>query len=89
MILDKHTVDSGRVTRGRSVSVAVGCWLFALQWHFNGTSTVLQRHFNGTSMALQWHFNGISVALAQQFHVTSKAKEERKKKWIVTSIRIG
>ena len=73
MFLDQPTVDSGIVTRGRSVSVAVGCWLFALQWHFNGTSRVLQRHFNGTSMALQWHFNGTSMAIPWQFNGTATA----------------
>ena len=34
-VLDQSTVDSGRVSRGRSVAVAVGCL------HFNGTSTAL------------------------------------------------
>ena len=36
------------VSRGRSVAVDVGCWLFALQRHFNNTSTALQWHFHGT-----------------------------------------
>ena len=49
--LDQLTVDSGGVNKGRSVAVAVCCWLFALQ-----------RHFNGTSMALPWHFQGTSIA---------------------------
>ena len=45
-------MDSGGVSRQRYVAVAVGCWLFALQWHFNVTSTALPRHCHGTSMAL-------------------------------------
>ena len=48
-VLDQPTVDSGGVTRGRSVAVAVDCCLFALQCHFNGTSTALPQHFHGTS----------------------------------------
>ena len=49
----RSTVNSWRLSRGRSVAVAVGCWLFALQRHFNGTSAALPRHFNKTSMALK------------------------------------
>ena len=62
-VLDQPTVHSGRVSRGRSVVVAVGCWLFVLQWHLNGTSTAPPWHFNGTSMALSWHFHGNSTSL--------------------------
>ena len=52
MVLDQPTVDNGRVSRGRSVATAVGCWLLngpsmALQKHFNRISTVLQRQKNG------------------------------------------
>ena len=62
VVLDQPTVDSGGVSRARSVAVAVGCCLFALQWQFNGTSMALQQNFNGTSMAFQQHFNGTSSA---------------------------
>ena len=55
-VLDQPTVDSGGVSRERSVTVTVDCC------HFNDTSTALQWHFNSTSMALQRHFNGISMA---------------------------
>ena len=48
---DQPTVDSVGVSRGRSVGVAVGCWLFALQRHFDGTSTALPWPFHSTSMA--------------------------------------
>ena len=51
-VLDQPTVDSGGVSRGRSVAVAVGCL------HFNGTSTALPRHFHGTSTVLLRHFQG-------------------------------
>ena len=47
-ILEEPTVENGGVIKGRSVAVAVGCWLLALQRHINGTSTALQRHFNST-----------------------------------------
>ena len=50
-VLDQPTVDSGGVCRGRSVALAVGCWLFALQRHFSGTSTELPGNFHGTSTA--------------------------------------
>ena len=68
-VLDKPFVNNGGVNRGRSVTVAVavGCWLFALEWHFDGTSTALQRHFHGTSSALQRQFkkknNGIVACI--------------------------
>ena len=55
-VLDQPTVDSRGVSMGRSGAVAVGCWLFALQRHFIGTSMALQQHFNGTSTALLWYF---------------------------------
>ena len=44
-VLAQPTVCSGGVNRGRSVAVAVGCWLVAvctstaLQWHCHGPST--------------------------------------------------
>ena len=68
-VLIKPTVDSGGVSRGRSVAVAVGCWLFALQRHFNCTSTTLPRHFHGTFTTLSRHLYGTS---------TKKKKEETK-----------
>ena len=70
-VLDQPTLDSGGVSRRRSV--AVGCWLFALQRHFNGTSAAHYLHFNGTLMALPWHFHNTSAALQWHFHNTSKA----------------
>ena len=76
-VLDQPTVDSGGVSRRRSVAVAVGCWLLAVctslapQWHFNSTSMALKRYFNGTSTALQRNFNGTSAALLRHFHSTS------------------
>ena len=73
-VFDQPTVDSGGVSRGWSVTVAVGCWLFALQ-----------QHFNSTSMALQQHVNDISTAFPQHIN---KEKKERKKKRIDASIRI-
>ena len=42
-VLDQPTVDRGGVSRGRYVGVAVGCCLFALQRHYNGTSVA--KHF--------------------------------------------
>ena len=63
--LDQPTVHSGGESRGKSVAEAVGCLLFALQWHFNGTSTALQRNFNGTSTVLPHQFHGTSTALQQ------------------------
>ena len=45
---DQPTAHSGGVSRGRSVAVAVSCWIFALQRHFNGISKALPRHFYGT-----------------------------------------
>ena len=48
-VLDQPPVDNGGVSSGRSVAVAVGYWLLALQWPFNGTSMALQWHFNITS----------------------------------------
>ena len=35
-VLDQPTVDNGEVSRGRSMAVAVGCLLLALQRQFNG-----------------------------------------------------
>ena len=49
--LDQLTVDSEGVSRGRSVALAVGCWMFALQLHFNGTFMALSQHFHGTFTA--------------------------------------
>ena len=45
-VLDQPTVDNGGVIRGRSVLwlLAVGCWLLALPWHFNGTSMAKNTH---------------------------------------------
>ena len=54
-VLDQATGESGGVSRGRSVAMAVGLWLFALQ-----------QHFNNTSMALPWHFHDTSMALPQK-----------------------
>ena len=53
--MDQPTVDNGGVSRGRSVAAAVGCWLLALQ-----------RHFNGTSMALQWQHFGASIRIGRE-----------------------
>ena len=50
VVLDQLTVNSGGVSRGRSVAVTVGCF------HFTGASTALQWHFRGTSMALPQNF---------------------------------
>ena len=47
--LDQPTEDSGGVSRGRSVAVAVGCLHF--KRHFYGTLTALHPHFYGTSTA--------------------------------------
>ena len=44
-VLDQPTVDSGGISGGRSVAVAVGCGLF----DYNGTSMALEQHFQGTS----------------------------------------
>ena len=57
-VLDQPTENSGGVSRGRSVAVSVGCWLFACQWHFNNTSTALPRHFYSTSTVLPRRFQG-------------------------------
>ena len=62
--LDQPTVDSGGVTRGRSVAVAVGCL------HFNGTSTALQLHFHGTSTALPQHFHCTSTTHLKKYIVS-------------------
>ena len=40
-VLNQPTADSERVSMGRYMAVAVGCWLFALQWHFNGNLMAL------------------------------------------------
>ena len=60
-------MDSGGVSRGKSVDVAVGCL------HFNVTSMALQWHFHGTSMAFQRYFNkrkkksiGASIRIGQE-----------------------
>ena len=59
-VLDQPTVVSGVLNRGKSVAVAFGCWLYALQ-----------RHFNSTSMALPQHLKGIYT----KFDDTSMAKK--------------
>ena len=41
------------------MAVAVGCWLFALQRHFNGTSTALPRHFKKIGI-------GASIRIARE-----------------------
>ena len=51
-VLEQPTLDSFGVSRGRSVAMAFGCWLLALQ-----------QQFNITSMALPWHFHSTSAAL--------------------------
>ena len=68
MLWSPDSVDSGGVCRGMCVAEAVGCELFALQWHFNCTSMALPRHFHGTSKAKK---NGIvaSIASVQRFIV--------------------
>ena len=53
------TVHSGGVSRGRSVAVAIACWLFALPWHFTSTSTALPGRFQGNFMELLQHFHCI------------------------------
>ena len=80
-VLDQLTVDSGGVSRERYVAVAVGCWLFALQWHFNGTSTALPRNFHGTSTAkknllelLSKSVKRVSVSCMQDFFLTCSIK---------------
>ena len=65
-VLDQPTVDSGGVSRGKCVAVAVGCWLCALQRHSNGTSTALLRHFTGT----QKNVALLLSALVQRFSVS-------------------
>ena len=54
-VLDQPTVDSGGVSRGRSVAMVVGCWLFAFQWHFISPSMALPQHFHGTYMSHPQH----------------------------------
>ena len=61
----------GGVSRGRSVAVAVGCWLLAV-----GTSLALQRHFLGTSTTqkntptkkwcLGFFANGATIPIGQE-----------------------
>ena len=64
--LDQPKMDNGGVSGGRSVAVAVGCWLLALQWHSNSTSRAVQRRFNVASKELQQHFNDRQKKLQQQ-----------------------
>ena len=89
-VLDQPTVDSGVVSRGRYVAVAVGRWLFALQWHLNSTSTTaLQQHFHNTSTELQRHAHSTFQVLPNHFNETSTAQKRKRKKVIRAFIRIG
>ena len=36
-------MDSRGVSIGKYVAVAVGCYLFAFQWHFDGNSTAQEK----------------------------------------------
>ena len=62
-VLDRPTLDSVRVSRGRFVAVAVGCTSMALQWNFNGTFRALPRHFLGTSKVLYWQLQFFFIVM--------------------------
>ena len=69
-VLAQPTVRSWGVNRGRSVALAVGWWLFALQQHFNGTSTALPLHF---------HYKKISALICIGRQIQSSMYLRRKK----------
>ena len=54
-VLDHPTVDSGGVSSGKYVALAVDCLLLALQGHFKDTSMTLPQHFHSIPNGLTRH----------------------------------
>ena len=57
-------MDNGGVSRGRSVAVSVGCWLLALQWLFNGTSTAKKEKKKEKEIYIYIYFSLVKTVIA-------------------------